>query len=70
MLACFFKSVETYGIHSRARSEKGKDSVLLADCMIEKRRSERGSMITGPSIHNQRIECFWRDVFDGVFALY
>ena len=38
--------------------------------MIEKRGSERGSMITGPSTHNQRIEHLWRDVFHGVFALY
>ena len=38
--------------------------------MIEKRGSERGSMITGPSTHNQRIERLWRDVFDGVLAFY
>ena len=38
--------------------------------MIDKRGSERGSMITGPSTHNQRIERLWKDVFDGVLALY
>ena len=26
----------------------------------------RGSMITGRSVHNQRIERFWRDLFEGV----
>ncbi|WP_215897481.1 hypothetical protein, partial [Acinetobacter baumannii] len=30
----------------------------------------RGSMITGKSTHNQRIERLWRDVWDGVLALY
>ena len=70
MLSCFLKGVETYGIPSRVRSDKGKENVLVSDYMIEKRGSERGSMITGPSTHNQRIERLWRDVFDGVLALY
>ena len=25
-------------------------------------------MITGPSTHNQRVECLWRDVSDGVIT--
>ena len=70
VLSCFLKGVETYGIPSRVRSDKGKENVLVADYMIEKRGSERGSMITGPSTHNQRIERLWRDVFDGVLAFY
>ena len=69
-MSCFLKGIETYGIPSRVRSDKGKENVLVADYMIEKRGSERGSMITGTSTHNQRIERLWRDVFDGVFALY
>ena len=70
MLSCFLKGVETYEIPSRVRSDKGKENVLVADYMIEKRGSERGSMITEPSTHNQRIERLWRDIFDGVLALY
>ena len=38
--------------------------------MIKKRGPERGSMITEPSTHNQRIEFLWRDVFDGVTGFY
>ena len=38
--------------------------------MIEKRGSKIRSMITRPSSHKQRIERLWRDVFDGVLALY
>ena len=53
MLLCFLKAVETYGIPSRVRSDKGKENALVANYMIEKRGLERGSMITGPSTHNQ-----------------
>ena len=70
ILSCFLKGVETYGILSRVRSVKDKENVLVADYMMEKRGSDRGSMITGPSTHNQRIERLWRHVFDGVLALY
>ena len=31
---------------------------------------ERGSIITGESTHNQRIERLWRDVFNGVLCFY
>ena len=48
----------------------GKENVLAADHVNEKRGLERGSMITGPSTHNQRIERLWRDVLDGVLAIY
>ena len=53
VLLCFLKGVETYGIPSRVRSDKGKENALVANYMIEKRGLERGSMITGPSTHNQ-----------------
>ena len=66
----FLKGVEAYGIPSTVKSGKGKENVLVADYMIEKHCSERRSMITGPSSHNQQIERIWRDVFDQVLALY
>ena len=40
----------------------------MAGYMIKERVPGRGSMITGPRPHNQRIECLWRDVFDGVIG--
>ena len=59
---CFLEAVRQFGIPSRVRSDKGLENVGIADFMIEKRGGNRGSMITGPSTHNQRIERLWRDV--------
>ena len=69
-MACFLKGVHTYGLPSRVRSDKGRANVLVAEYMKKKRGPERGSMIIGPSTHNQRIERLWRDVFDGVIGFY
>ena len=38
--------------------------------MIEKRGTDRGSIISGRSTHNQRIERLQRDVFQGVLSYY
>jgi len=46
------------------------ENVLVADYIIEKRGTNRGSMITGKSTHNQRIERLWRDVFTGVLSYF
>ena len=46
------------------------ENVLVADFMLEKRGVDSGSMITGKSTHNQRIERLWRDVFTGVLSYF
>ena len=70
VLACFLEGFLIYGLPSRIRPDKGGENVLVADHTIKKRSPGRVSMITGPTVHNQRIELLWRYVFDSVIGFY
>ncbi|XP_049898945.1 uncharacterized protein LOC126389342 isoform X1 [Epinephelus moara] len=63
VLSQFLKATCHYGLPSRVRSDYGGENLQVALFMNLVQGIERRSFITGESIHNQRIERLWRDVF-------
>ncbi|XP_057689327.1 uncharacterized protein LOC130914295 isoform X2 [Corythoichthys intestinalis] len=70
VLNSFMRAVQTYGVPSRVRSDKGGENVEVARYMVSHRGVNCNAHITGRSTHNQRIERLWRDVFGGVLDLF
>lgn len=52
------------------RSFRSRYRELVAQYMLEKRGADRHSMLTGCSVHNQRIERLWRDMHRSVTILF
>ena len=70
MYEVFLDAVHKYHLPSRIRTDQGGENVLIAQHMIEHRGADRRSVITGSSVHNNRIERLWQDLHQGVTLLY
>lgn len=59
VLELFCTGVQSFGLPVRIRCDHGMENPGLARYMLESRGLNRRSVITGRSVHNQRIERFW-----------
>lgn len=67
------KAATQYGLPSRVRCDRGGENVRVLEFMLSHPECGpgRGSCITGQSVHNQRMEVLWRDLFMGcIWLLY
>ena len=74
VLELFKKAVYEFGydLPARIRCDKGVENYDVAMSMLTlpQRESTANPVLVGKSVHNQRIERLWRDVYSAVICTY
>ncbi|KAM4537018.1 G2/M phase-specific E3 ubiquitin-protein ligase-like [Odontesthes bonariensis] len=70
VLDSFVGAVARNGVPSRVRTDRGGENNAVCLFMNIFRGLRRGSAIQGRSVHNQRIERLWADLWRGVSNVY
>jgi hypothetical protein len=66
----FLDGVSKHGLPKKIRTDHGLENVHAARYMLQQRGTDCGSVLTGRSVHNVRVERLHRDVYSGVLCHY
>eukprot|EP00794_Sanderia_malayensis_P007519 gene7521-8352_t len=69
-LRVFITGIRNFGVPSRIRVDGGSEFSFVRGLMNSLNGDNRHSAIEGSSVHNQRIERLWRDVYAKVLDKY
>ena len=70
VLKLFEEAIIDYGGPSRIQTAKGGENTLIWELMVKIMGNERGSFLSSSSIHNQRIERLWRNLWNAVCCMF
>ena len=70
LLNLFCEATQSFCVLLRLRTDHGTENVLITRYMLETHGSGVQPVITGKSVHNQRIERLWVDVFIYVSQMF
>jgi len=70
VMASFLNATHEFGIPSCVRSDNGGENFRIWEFMEQAHGYNRGSYITGSSVHNTCIERLWRDDYEAVTSTY
>ena len=70
VLSCFQDAAERRVLPARIRCDYGTENLDVARYMLQHRGLENRAVLTGTSVHNQRIERLWRDCRRCVIQLF
>uniref|UniRef100_A0A8D0AUZ4 Integrase core domain-containing protein n=1 Tax=Sander lucioperca TaxID=283035 RepID=A0A8D0AUZ4_SANLU len=68
--SAFKKATERHGIPSRVRGDQGVENVDIARFMFSVRGTDRGSFMSGKSVHNQRFVMFSQAFEEDLFCVH
>eukprot|EP00794_Sanderia_malayensis_P011470 gene11470-12666_t len=70
VLGLFEEAVQKFRCPLRIRTDHGTENVRMAEWMLRRHGVDKNPVITGSSVHNQRIERLWVDLSSVVTAHY
>ena len=70
MLNLFQGATGVFYYPRRTRTDHGTENIAVAREMLLRYGPSANPVITGQSVHNQRIERLWRDMFSFVLSYY